>query len=414
MQEERLQEERQEKRPSRTIQRVVKGELCSGCGLCASVGGAAMRAVPPGYNRPQPLPQVTAEQERMLAESCPGARVAPWQEAPHVHPYWGPYHRVATGWATDEDIRHRASSGGGLTGLLVFALEAGLVDRVVHIGADPDLPTRNRVVVSRSRDGVVAGAGSRYAASSPLEEISRMLDEGGRIAFVGKPCDVGALRQFGRFDSRVAVHVPYILSFFCAGIPSQTGADRILAELGVAPEELREFRFRGFGWPGLATAVAHDGRTAEMTYERSWGHHLSREVQFRCKICPDAVGGVADVACADAWYGGETGYPTFEEQAGRSLMMTRTAAGEALLEQAMAAGAIATEPLDLAEIDLMQPSQARRKRLIRARVGATRATLQPAPRMDGLMVGEAAARADAREALQNFAGTARRIVQGRR
>jgi coenzyme F420 hydrogenase subunit beta len=62
----------------------------------------------------------------------------------------------------------------------------------------------------------------------------------------------------------------------------------------------------------------------------------------------------------------------------------------------------------------MQPSQARRKRLIRARVGATRATLQPAPRMDGLMVGEAAARADAREALQNFAGTARRIVQGRR
>jgi coenzyme F420 hydrogenase subunit beta len=79
----------------------------------------------------------------------------------------------------------------------------------------------------------------------------------------------------------------------------------------------------------MATATAHDGRTAEMTYERSWGHHLSREVQFRCKICPDAVGGVADIACADAWYGGETGYPTFEEQSGRSLVVTRTAVGEA-------------------------------------------------------------------------------------
>jgi coenzyme F420 hydrogenase subunit beta len=120
------------------------------------------------------------------------------------------------------------------------------------------------------------------------------------------------------------------------------------------------------------------------------------------------------VACADAWYGGETGYPTFEEQAGRSLVMTRTAAGEELLEQAVAAGAIATEPLDIAEIDLMQPSQARRKRLIRARLGAVHATLQPAPRMDGLMVGEAAARAGTKEALQNFAGTGRRIVQGRR
>jgi hypothetical protein len=34
--------------------------------------------------------------------------------------------------------------------------------------------------------------------------------------------------------------------------------------------------------------------------------------------------------------------------------------------------------------------------------------------MDGLMVGEAAARAGTKEALQNFAGTGRRIVQGRR
>ncbi len=400
--------------PSRTIARVLEGELCSGCGLCASAGGVAMTAVPPGYNRPQPLPQVTPEQERMLASSCPGARVAPWQEAPHVHPYWGPYHRVATGYATDEDIRHRASSGGGLTGLAVFALQAGLVDRVVHVGADPDLPTRNRTLVSRSAEEVIAGAGSRYAASSPLADIDRMLDEGGRIAFIGKPCDVGALRQLGRFDPRVATHVPYILSFFCAGIPSQTGADRILAELGVAPSELAEFRYRGFGWPGLATAIAHDGRTAEMTYEKSWGHHLSREVQFRCKICPDALGGVADVACADAWYGGESGYPTFEEQAGRSLIMTRTAAGEDLLTQAMAAGAIAADPLDIAEIDLMQPSQARRKRLIRARIGAVRATLQPSPKMDGLMVGEAARRAGTKEAAKNFLGTARRILQGRR
>jgi coenzyme F420 hydrogenase subunit beta len=144
------------------------------------------------------------------------------------------------------------------------------------------------------------------------------------------------LRQLGRFDSRVAAHVPYILSFFCAGIRARPARTRSLPNWasagGAAGVSLSRLRLAG-----LATAVAHDGRTAEMTYERSWGHHLSREVQFRCKICPDAVGGVADVACADAWYGGETGYPTFEEQAGRSLMMTRTAAGEALLEQAMAA-----------------------------------------------------------------------------
>ncbi len=402
------------KAPSRTIARVLAGELCSGCGLCASVGGVAMQPVPPGYNRPQPLPQVTPEQERMLAQACPGARVAPWHDAPHIHAVWGPYHRVATGYATDDEIRHRASSGGALTGLAVFALRAGLVDRVIHVGADPGRPTRNRTLVSRCAEEVVGGAGSRYAASSPLADIDAVLAEGGRALFIGKPCDVGALRQLGRFDPRVEAHVPYILSFFCAGIPSQTGADRILAEFGMREEEVHSFRYRGFGWPGMASATAHDGRSAEMTYERSWGHHLSREVQFRCKICPDALGGVADIACADAWYGGETGYPTFEEQAGRSLVMTRTAAGEQLLERALAAGAIGADPLDVAEIDLMQPSQARRKRLIGARVAAVRATLNPAPRMGGLCVAEAGRRATPGETLKNFLGTARRILQGRR
>jgi coenzyme F420 hydrogenase subunit beta len=373
-----------------------------------------MQAMPPGYHRPVPIPRVTAEQERMLAQACPGSRVAPWQDAPHVHPHWGPYHRVLTGYSTDEEVRHRASSGAGITGLALFALESGVVDRVVHVGADPERPTRNVTIVSRTPEEVIAGAGSRYAASSPLADIDRELAAGGSLAFVGKPCDIGALRQLGRFDERVARHIPLILSFFCAGIPSQTGANRILAELGVEPGDVREFRYRGFGWPGMATATAHDGRTAEMTYERSWGHHLSREVQFRCKICPDAVGGVADIACADAWYGGETGYPTFEEQSGRSLVVTRTAVGEAFLDRAVAAGAVAVDPLDVGEIDLMQPSQARRKSLIKARVGAVRATLNPRPKMDGLMVDQAASRASAKEQLKNFVGTARRILQGRR
>jgi coenzyme F420 hydrogenase subunit beta len=164
----------------------------------------------------------------------------------------------------------------------------------------------------------------------------------------------------------------------------------------------------------LATAIARDGRSASMTYEESWGGHLSKEVQFRCKICPDAVGGVADIACADAWYGGETGYPTFEEVSGRSLIVTRTSAGEKLLASAVAAGALIADPLDLKEIDMMQPSQARRKRLIRSRTAAVRACLQPVPRMDGLMVGKAARRAGAREEFHNFAGTAKRVITGNR
>jgi coenzyme F420 hydrogenase subunit beta len=399
---------------SRTIERVVRGELCSGCGLCASLSGAGMEALPPGYNRPGTAPQVDAGKEKLLAETCPGSLVAPWHEAPRVHPYWGPSHQVLTGYSTDAAVRHQASSGAGITALLLHALEAGLVDAVLQVGADPERPTRNVAMLSRTRQEVIAASGSRYAASSPLEQIETILKSGERVAFVGKPCDCSALRQLGRFDARVGERIPIILSFYCAGIPSERGARAIIREMGLPEEELADFRYRGFGWPGLATATTREGRSATMNYEESWGGHLSKEVQFRCKICPDAVGGVADVACADAWYGGESGYPQFEEQSGRSLIMVRTETGKALVEAAVRAGALAVEPLEAGEIDLMQPAQARRKRLVKYRMLALTATFQPKPRMAGLMVDQAARRSGGKEALQNFVGTVRRILGGRR
>ncbi|MBP8671683.1 MAG: Coenzyme F420 hydrogenase/dehydrogenase, beta subunit C-terminal domain, partial [Sphingobium sp.] len=140
----------------------------------------------------------------------------------------------------------------------------------------------------------------------------------------------------------------------------------------------------------------------------------SKEVQFRCKICPDAIGGVADIACADAWYGDDNGYPSFEEQEGRSLIVSRTAGGEALLSSAVAAGVLSVEPLEATEIERMQPAQARRKRLVLARAAACRVLFQPVPEMAGLALSKAALRGRLMEQARNFFGTLRRILINRR
>lgn len=402
---------------SQTVRRVLKGELCTGCGLCAGVSGGAieMRSEAPGYNRPQVVADVTPAAEAKIREACPGAVVASWEGvAPVVDPYWGPAREVLTGAAIEAETRYEGSSGGAISALLIHALESGVVDRVVHIGPDPEHPSRNLTVVSRSRAEILAGAGSRYTASSPLAHLDSMLDEGGAMAFVGKPCDVSALRQAARRDPRVDRHVPVMLSFFCGGIPSHDGVERILKTLGIAGEPLAAFRYRGQGWPGKCVAETVSGKVADMSYERSWGHHLSKEVQFRCKICPDAVGGAADIACADAWYGDESGYPSFEEEEGRSLIMSRTEAGARLLATAVSGGVMETQPLDPREIERMQPAQARRKRLILARILALLLVGQPRPRMVGLAVAEAARKAPPLEALKNVLGTIRRTLQGRR
>lgn len=399
-------------RSSPTIKRVLANDLCTGCGLCAGIAPNAIRmtTVAPGFSRPRQSVPLAPGQEEVIASACPGAIVAPWQAAPVQDPVWGPAYRIMTGHSTDPDIRFCGSSGGAVSALAFHALNNGMVDRVLQISPDPEMPTRNVLRWATTREQIILGAGSRYAPSSPLEEIAQALDSPGKFAFVGKPCDVSALRQLALSDSRVNEKIPLMLSFFCAGVPSHDAADKVVTAMELDPKEVVYFRYRGQGWPGPTRAITGDGRVAEMRYSESWGVHLSRQVQFRCKICPDGVGGAADLACADAWYGDEAGYPSFEEVDGRSLIMSRTSAGDELLADAIAKGALEVMPLGIGEIVKMQPAQARRKRALPARLTALAIGGRSRPTMRGLHLRQASAALPTMSKVREFLGTLKRVI----
>lgn len=396
------------------LEQVVAANTCSGCGLCAGIDdGVALRRDGKGWWRPAAVAAPKPESDAILREACPGATVAPWRPAPNSHDVWGPYHRCLTAWSTDAELRHVASSGGVLSSLALFALRTGRVDRVLHVGMDADHPLLTAIRRSVDREDLLAGAGSRYAPAAPLAELRAELARPGRILFIGKPCDAGAMRQMTRLDPALADRVPIILSFYCAGTPSQTGTDRILDELGVRPEEVASFRYRGDGWPGYAAATRADGSSERMTYADSWGRILCNDVQPRCKICPDAIGGAADVAAGDAWYEDESGYPSFAEAEGRSLVLTRTGQGDALMADAERAGFIATEPLAIAEVEKMQSSQAWRRRVVISRLMALRVMGRFTPRTRGLKLLAAARGETPLEHGKNAAGMIRRVLVGR-
>lgn len=398
------------------LNRIVAGDLCAGCGLCAAVAGPErlrMQISPHGFLRPVPTGSVPDEQDALIAEVCPGNRVAMNGHDGSFDPDWGPVVEVMTGHARDEELRFLGSSGGALSALLLHLLDSGAVDGVLQTAADPAAPLRNASQLSTGRAQVVGAAGSRYAPSAPLEALLDRLDRPERLAFVGKPCDVDALRAYARHDPRVDERLPIVISFMCGGIPSEAGTKEIVRQLGMAEEDLAEFRYRGRGWPGKTRAVTRDGAVEEMTYARAWGDILSKHLQLRCKICPDATGMQADVVCADAWYGDARGYPSFEERDGRSLIVARTRKGRALVEAAERSGALATEPLPLREIDRMQPFQARRRRLVLSRLAAMALMRRPVPRFEGLRLGRAARLAGIAQQLRSGAGMLRRLALGK-
>jgi len=400
--------------------RVARGDLCAGCGACAALAPEKinMQVSPPGYLRPVQSAPLAATEEDNIQAVCPGLvqKVSPQGRADSV--LWGPYLKMSTGHATDEAVRFAGASGGGLSGILVHLIQSGTVDAVVQTHASTTLPIGNAAVVTHDKDGITAAAGSRYAPSSPLAGIPVQVlaykETGTRHAFVGKPCDAAALRAICARDPDVAAAFPVILSFFCAGVPSHTGGKEVLAKLGTDMENTAKFRFRGNGWPGQATATAHDGTERSMSYHDSWGGVLSRHVQMRCKLCADGTGVAADIVCADAWESDAAGYPVFEEAPGISLIVARTDLGARLLNDARAAGHLVTEAFDVETLAAIQPGQRERRRALFARLSARKLAGKPIPRYEGLHIRAAARQNPLARNLKNFLGTLRRSLRPKR
>ena len=400
---------------SPALTRVAKGNLCAGCGGCAAVapGKVAMERQVPGYLRPTQSAPLTTEEEATIAAICPGLSQSVEAMGRTDSPLWGPYVSMHTGHATDPAIRYAGSSGGALSMMLVHLIETGAVDAVVQTTAAPDLPIGNATVITADAAAITAAAGSRYAPSAPLEDLPAQLASGKRFAFVGKPCDAVALRALTKRNPKVAETFPVILSFFCAGVPSHTGGEAVLAALGTTLDDTEAFRFRGNGWPGQATATAADGTQKSISYHDSWGKILSKHVQHRCKICADGTGIAADIVCADAWESDAAGYPVFDEADGISLIVARTALGQELIEAARTAGRIETEVFDVATLTAIQPGQRERRRALLARLAGRRLTGHPVPRYIGLHLRAAAWQNPIRRNLKNFLGMVRRSLPRR-
>lgn len=401
---------------SPALTRVARGALCAGCGACAGIAPhrISMTLAPPGYLRPLQTAPLTPEEEALITAVCPGltqkVRPAPGSQNDVL---WGPFTLMRLGWASDDTLRHRASSGGALSAILGHLLCSGRVDAIVQNGAHPSLPFANATVVSTNLAEIGTAAGSRYAPSAPLVGLHELARDGRRFAFLGKPCDVAALRALIAERPDYGQVFPVILSFFCAGVPSHDGIRELLEHMGVPEAKLVAFRYRGHGWPGQATATLADGQARYISYQESWGKVLSRHLQHRCKICADGTGAAADLVCADAWESDAKGYPVFEERPGVSLIVARTPLGVELLNEAEAAGDIVTDTFDPSRLPSIQPGQRERRRALAARLAGQRLTGRPIPAYRGLHLWAAARQNPLSRNLKNFLGIVRRVLQDR-
>lgn len=342
-----------------TIDGVVARNLCTGCGLCAGKFPEAIRMVDDPINGRRPVVDDPAHPaNRAAIEVCAGIGAPLPNPRDEIERDWGPVLATWEGWATDEDIRHRGSSGGAVTALALFALSQGQVGGVAHITARDDDARLNKAVISRDRAGLLRAAGSRYAQASPGDILPEIMASDSPVAFIGKPCDVASLAKAGRADPAVAAQVGMTFAIFCAGAPNLNATNKLLDRLEVPKDaKLTELRYRGEGWPGLMKAryVDSDGTAQEsigIPYPEGWGRILQVERRWRCRICDDHTGIFADISVGDPWHDPPEG----DLDDGRSLIVAKTPRGKALVEAALAAGVITAEPRERDIIYAAQPN----------------------------------------------------------
>ena len=396
---------------------VVAGGLCIGCGLCEGLAPEQIEMVmtPEGRERPRLRRPLDAPTWRRIEAACPGTRIdgVPRASVParaSVDPVWGPIIRLVKAHAADPDVRYRGSSGGVLTALGQYLLESGRVEAIVHVAASREAPMRSTGQVSFDRVQVLESAGSRYGPAAPLRDLMTIVERGRPFALIGKPCDVGAVRNLARTEPRLAAQMRYALAMLCGGASDLEKSRAVLTQFGLRENELSLFRYRGYGSPGLNRIQTHDGRGVTVTYQEMWEDEAGWRIQPRCKICPDAIGEVADIVAGDMWPGGEP--PDNDD--GYNAVFVRTEVGAELFESAVAAGVLEVgDPIPVRRMDDFQPHQVEKKRAVAARLAGMRAAGAPVPRVRDLRIGHLARRSGLRTAFHQFRGAYRRTRRGR-
>ncbi len=397
------------------INDVVARQLCCGCGVCAYLSPDSIEMADSLDHGRRPRNKNGRADDADAMKACPGIALEhvagdhPADAIPELLPAWGPVLEVWEGHATDEAIRFAGSSGGAASGLALACIESGGMHGVLHVRARPDEPLLNETVLSTTREDILGATGSRYAPASPCDGLQMIEDAPGPCVFIGKPCDVAAVRNAAGLRESLQEKIGVTIGFFCAGTPTTKGTMALLERLDVdEPSDVVGVRYRGNGWPGRTVFTVKTGagtETRSLSYEESWGEVLANHKQWRCNVCADHTGEFADIAVGDPWHRKRS-----PDEPGRSLILVRTERGRRVLAEAVAAGYLTVVRSDATALPSSQPELLRGRGAVWGRLLACRLMGVPTPRYRGMpMFRHWWSRLTLREKARATVGTMRRV-----
>lgn len=294
---------------------VCKENTCVGCMLCAEICPVDAITVNDGmkaYNA------VIDETKCISCNAC-------FSKCQNNHaPSFSSALSWQQGWANDEAVRNRSTSGGIASALILKMLETG---GVVCSCAFKD--GNFSFLFCETKDELPHYAGSKYVKSNAFgvyKKIASLLRSGRKVLFVGLPCQVGALRMYlspALQENLIAVDL------ICHGTPAPKTLDLYLQQYESSLDSSTTISFRQKHTFSVKTDSLKGltGKTDEYMLGFLEGLYYTDNC-YECKYAQRNR--VGDITLGDSW-GSEL--PQEERLKGVSLIGCTTEKGRDFLNQ---------------------------------------------------------------------------------
>lgn len=347
-------------RALRSLSKIISEDLCHRCGSCVGICPTGVLGLD-GEEYPVVKNLSACTDCDLCVKVCPGEEFdAPsfahqqFGYVPDYHDMHGHYTKAFISYANDQELRNTSTSGGLITGLLIYLLESGQIDGALVVGSDEDQKWKGKPFIARSREELITTAKSKYAISPTNVEFEEIRRVPGRYAIVGLPCQIHGFHKAARLDRKLKERVVLTIGLFChAAIehdPMRFLWDRIESER----KDITKFISRVGKHPGTPHIQFSDGTQKPFYFPNATGFRpTSMEILNilyrmytppRCMTCYDGTAEFADIAVGDPWLPAPADDVSFYD--GYSFALVRTKNGEAQIAAAVAAGAITLRELD--------------------------------------------------------------------
>ena len=229
--------------------------------------------------------------------------------------------------ATDPSIRAQATDGGVVTALLLHLLKSGRIDGAIvtkqsnPFQREPFLATNEADIRDAAGFFFDTSHGMKrfsdyYITYSQFREFHPMIQKGlHRVAFVGTPCQIRAVRRMQLLNIVPADSIHYCLGLFCSGnfVFGEKQREK-LAEIG------------GFQWQDVKKINIKEDLIVHLNsgdIKTVMLDELEFMKRFACYFCPDYSAEYADVSFGGIGAG-----------EGWTTVITRTPVGRALVADA--------------------------------------------------------------------------------